>query len=38
VRIGEINLDSMDSFGFVFLFGLQYKLLENGVIAGDYTG
>jgi len=27
----------MDSFGFIFLFGLQYKLFENGVIAGDNT-
>lgn len=37
VRIGEINLDTVHSFGFVFLFGLKYKLLENSVIASDNT-
>lgn len=37
VRIGEINLDTVHSFGFIFLFGLKYKLLENGVIASDNT-
>ena len=37
VRIGEINLDTVDSFGFIFLFGLKYKLLQNGVIASDDT-
>lgn len=37
VRIGKINLDTVHSFGFIFLFGLKHKLLENGVISGDNT-
>ena len=37
--VGEVDLDAVDGFGFVFLFGLQDELFEDGVVAGyDATG
>lgn len=35
MRISEVYLNSMYSFGFIFLLRLQHELLQDGVIARD---